>query len=153
MLDDTMMDEVEALMRQAASLASSGALARKRGDEAVAEVYFRKAYRLAVNAASRTAEGAPHPAGLDILRAAVLLALDCWRSISSMACMGGSPPTRRQARSSPIGNSERQCIRISHKQRHFKFRFQDSIEQRNNQEMVDGTGSRCLKSTNCQRHE
>jgi RNA polymerase sigma-70 factor (ECF subfamily) len=71
------MDEIETLMRQAASLGSAGALARKRGDEAVAEGCFRDAFRLAVNAAIRTADGGPHSARLDILRAAVLLALDC----------------------------------------------------------------------------
>jgi RNA polymerase sigma-70 factor, ECF subfamily len=77
MLDDTVMDEIETLMRQAARLGSSGALARKGCDEALAERYFRDAYRLAANAASRTADAGPHPARLDILRAAVLLALDC----------------------------------------------------------------------------
>jgi RNA polymerase sigma-70 factor, ECF subfamily len=77
MSDDLVMDEIETLLRQAASLGSSGALARKEGDEALAEGYFRDAFGLAANAASRTADGGPHPARLEILRAAVLLALDC----------------------------------------------------------------------------
>jgi RNA polymerase sigma-70 factor, ECF subfamily len=75
-IHDTIMDEIETLMRQAAGLGSLGAVARQRGDEAVAQGHFRDAFRLAVNAASRTAECGPHPARLDVLRASVLLALD-----------------------------------------------------------------------------
>jgi RNA polymerase sigma-70 factor (ECF subfamily) len=88
MLDDTVMDEIETLMRQAASLGSSGALARKGGDEAVAEGYFRDAYRLAVTAAIRTADDGPHPARLEILRAAVLLALDCGEAAEARRLIG-----------------------------------------------------------------
>jgi RNA polymerase sigma-70 factor (ECF subfamily) len=77
MLDDTVMDEIETMMRQAASLSSSGALARKGGDEAVAESYFRDASRLVANAAIRTEGAGSHPGRLDILRTAAHLALNC----------------------------------------------------------------------------
>jgi RNA polymerase sigma factor (sigma-70 family) len=77
MLDASVMDEVEILMRQAASLGSSGALARRKGDEAAADDFFRDAFALSLKAANRQTDAGPHPARLDVLRAAVLLALDC----------------------------------------------------------------------------
>ena len=76
-VDDTVMDEIETLTSQAASLGSSGALARRRGDEAAAEAFFRDAFRQAAKAALRTAENEPHTRRLDVLRTAVLLALNC----------------------------------------------------------------------------
>jgi len=87
MLDDTVMDEIETLMSQAASLGSSGALARQRGDEAAAEGYFRDAFRLAANAVIRTAEDEPQAGPLEVLLAAVLLALNCGEAAQARRLM------------------------------------------------------------------
>jgi len=69
------MNEIETLMRQAASLGSSGAQARKRGEEAAAENYYRDAFHLATEAINRTAIGVELPTRLEILRTAATLAL------------------------------------------------------------------------------
>src|SRR5260221_6600323 len=61
------MDEIETLMQQAASLGSSGALARKGGDEAAAEGCFRDALSLAVEAANRAIDARLQPGRLDAL--------------------------------------------------------------------------------------
>jgi RNA polymerase sigma factor (sigma-70 family) len=75
--DHMTIGEIETLMRQAASLSSAGALARRRGDEAAADEYFREAFGLALEAASRTAMEERNPTRLEILRTAAVLALDC----------------------------------------------------------------------------
>jgi RNA polymerase sigma-70 factor (ECF subfamily) len=75
--DHMTIGEMETLMRQAASLHSSGVLARQRRDEAAADRYFREAFGLALDVANRTANGEKGSARLDILRTAALLALDC----------------------------------------------------------------------------
>jgi RNA polymerase sigma-70 factor (ECF subfamily) len=85
-LDDSVMDEIETLMSQAASLGSLGAQARQRGDEAAAERHFRDGFRLAANAAFRTADE-PQAARLDILRRAVLLALNCGEATEARRLM------------------------------------------------------------------
>jgi RNA polymerase sigma-70 factor (ECF subfamily) len=71
------MNEIDTLMHRAASLHSSGALARKAGDEAAAEGYFRDAFGLAAQAANRATRSDSQPDRLDILRQSALLALDC----------------------------------------------------------------------------
>ena len=70
-------EDFDHLMREATRLGASGALARKQGEEAAAEVCFREGFELTRKAASRAAECTPQPALLEILRAAILLALDC----------------------------------------------------------------------------
>src|SRR5262245_59448913 len=76
-LDAIVMGEIENLMRRAAALGSSGARARREGDEAAADDCFRSAFYLAVDAASRTVREADYPDRLEVLRAAALMALDC----------------------------------------------------------------------------
>ncbi len=75
--DDMVMDEIETLMEKAASLGFSGALARKAGEEAEAEGYYRDAFGLALKAVNGSADDGPNAARPDILKAAALLALDC----------------------------------------------------------------------------
>jgi RNA polymerase sigma-70 factor, ECF subfamily len=74
--DDMETNEIETLMSQAVRLGAAGARARKGGEEAAAADHFREAFALAARAADRIGNGEPHPAGLDILRTTVHLALD-----------------------------------------------------------------------------
>jgi RNA polymerase sigma-70 factor (ECF subfamily) len=76
-VEETVMDDIEKLMRKAATLGSSGALARKAGEEEAAADYFRDAFGLALKAASDWADDGPKSARLDILKAAATWALDC----------------------------------------------------------------------------
>jgi len=85
--DNLVMDQIETLMRRAASLGSSGVLARRDGEEAAAQGCFRDAFGLAVEAARRTADGESQPTRLDILRVAVLLALDCGETAEARRLM------------------------------------------------------------------
>jgi RNA polymerase sigma-70 factor (ECF subfamily) len=85
--DDMVMDDIETLMQQAASLGSSGALARKAGEEAAAEGCFREALGLALKAADRSADGGPNSARLEVLKAAALLALDCGEATEARRLM------------------------------------------------------------------
>ena len=72
-----MTDQIERLMSQAAGLGSLGAVARKQGEEAAADAHFRKAFGVALDAASQTTDGGSRAARLDALRVAARFALDC----------------------------------------------------------------------------
>lgn len=82
-----MMDEIESLMSQAASLGSLGAVARQKSEEVVADAYFRDALGLALDAANQTTDGGSHPARLDILRVAARFALDCGEALEARRLM------------------------------------------------------------------
>src|SRR5271168_4408847 len=71
------MDEIDTLMGRAGSLRTSGALARKEGDEAAAERSYRDALGLAMQALSREISGKSGLERVGILRMSALVALDC----------------------------------------------------------------------------
>jgi RNA polymerase sigma-70 factor (ECF subfamily) len=76
-MNDRATDEIETLMRRAASLGEAGAFARSQGEETAAGRHFRAALDLVLEAANRMADGGPHRSRLDILRTGVVYALDC----------------------------------------------------------------------------
>src|SRR5437899_1439798 len=65
-----MTNKKEDLMSQAAKLGSLGSVARQQGDEAAAVAYFRRALRLANDAANQSTRRDPRPARLNALREA-----------------------------------------------------------------------------------
>src|SRR5258705_5182667 len=72
----TLMDDIESVLRRAISLSSSGAIARKSGEEAAADEYFREALALVVEAVNQVAEEGAS-SRLSILRTADVVALEC----------------------------------------------------------------------------
>ena len=80
MSDHKVTDEIEALMRRAASHGSSGALARREGDEAAAESHFREAHGLAAQAAEQAAGGEADLSRQNILHKAVIFALEAGKA-------------------------------------------------------------------------
>ncbi|MES1167013.1 MAG: sigma-70 family RNA polymerase sigma factor, partial [Pseudomonadota bacterium] len=71
------MPTLETVLQQVVTLSSSGALARRAGEERVAEQYFRGAFGLASDAARQTDGTVSAAQRLEILRTAARLALDC----------------------------------------------------------------------------
>src|SRR5437762_1499133 len=63
-----MTDQIESLMKQAASLGSLGAVARQKGDEVAAERYFRDALAVTRDAANQATGGGSNSRRLDVLR-------------------------------------------------------------------------------------
>lgn len=71
------MDQADDLMRQAADLGVAGAVARKSGQEAMAEKQFRAAYKFALRASELCGEATLRHRQLEHLRTAVIFALSC----------------------------------------------------------------------------
>ncbi|HXA45641.1 MAG TPA: sigma-70 family RNA polymerase sigma factor [Candidatus Angelobacter sp.] len=69
-------NDIENLMQQAGALESTGAGARRAGDETAAQNCFRAALGFAADAVGRT-DGSSSPARLEILRVAVRIGLQC----------------------------------------------------------------------------
>ncbi len=70
-------NQFKKLMERAAHAEAAGAAARLDGDEAAAEVYYREALGLALNAAKHKTLTSSAPARLEFLRAAAGFALHC----------------------------------------------------------------------------
>jgi RNA polymerase sigma-70 factor (ECF subfamily) len=86
-LNDVVMNDIEPLMRQVSSLRDAGARARKQDEEAEADGHFRDALRLAIRAASQAVDGVSGPRRSDILRQAILLALECGEAAEARRLM------------------------------------------------------------------
>lgn len=71
------VDDVEELMKAAVSLGSQGSVARRKGNEAEAEVHFRDAMRFALRAKKQAGHGSLPDSQIQIIFAAASFALDC----------------------------------------------------------------------------
>src|SRR5262249_21666631 len=71
------MDEINVLKREVASLESLAAAARQLGQETVAQQHFRSALALTQQVTEQMTDSDPHQDRLEALRLAALLALNC----------------------------------------------------------------------------